>query len=89
MRQRPQLFEVLGLNQTQTEVVLAAARRLGIPPAAFIRRAALELVERVANIPVNNRVIERGDAWSVDRMKKRLAAEPKKPFLTVIDGGKS
>jgi uncharacterized protein (DUF1778 family) len=83
MRQTPPPLAALGLTADEAALITKAAAREGRTPAEFLRLAALDRANKVADMPV--REPRSRDSWDVRQMKKRLS---KKPDLKLLNGGK-
>jgi hypothetical protein len=79
-------FDQLPLGPKEIELIVKAAKRMGVTPALFIRLAALEKANRVAEAPVALEALRR-DPWDVRQMKQR--AKRGATGLKVIKGGKT
>lgn len=84
VRQRPVLFEALGFTDVEVELLTKAAKACNMTPAAYIRLAALQAANRLADrTPASTRGMV-SDPWDVRQMKNRM-----RPKLQVIRGGKT
>ena len=102
MRQPPPPLDGLGMSDAEIELVIKAAKAVGMTPAKFIRLASIEKADRVASMPprmfpgVGNPnggahpadYTKPSESWDVRRMKARITPIKKRPHLRVIDGEK-